>query len=245
MSVSREDIVRFLDGDMRSDEAARLEARLADDAALRADVARERALAQQLRAAFAPIMSEDVPASLVSAVLDTPVSRRYRLRSFLHGVRGAVRTRQFWGKSGLPAAVALACGLLIGIGVTHNVIEGGLLVPDGKGVRAGGALATALDRQLASTQTSADPVTIGVSFRAADGRDCRSFSTSATAGLACRAGSAWQIAALVPAPAEQKGAYAEAGSTMPPGLRATISQLISGTPFDAAAERHARDNGWK
>ena len=62
---------------------------------------------------------------------------------------------------------------------------------------AHGELARALDAQLASEQRGEEPVLIGLTFKARDGNYCRSFEMRATrtAGLACRAGSDWQVMA--------------------------------------------------
>jgi len=244
MSISREDIIRFVDGDLNADAAARMEARIAEDSELRADVARERELAAGLRGAFAPVLSEQIPPALRAAVMQTPVSVRYRLRASWREALQKVHSRAFMLRTALPAAAALACGLVIGIGVDNNATRGGLIAPGPGGLTAQGALADALDHQLASTQSASTTVSIGISFRAADGHDCRSFSTSGTAGLACHVDGNWQIAVLA-STSRSQGTYAQAGSEMPPSVRAAIRSMLAGAPFDAAAERRARDGGWK
>ena len=88
---------------------------------------------------------------------------------------------------------------------------------------------------------------VGVSFKTADGRYCRTFESGADrmAGLACRSDGRWvahTVTAWTPAPAT---AYRTAGSDIPPQILASLDALIAGAPLDAAAERAARDKGWR
>jgi hypothetical protein len=134
----------------------------------------------------------------------------------------------------------LVVGLVIGMNLRPmedlNVSGGALM--------AKGALATALKNQLASTGSS-NRVRIGVSFRNRSGQDCRTFVDGNQAGLACHHDEGWAVAAIVAAPAETGGTYRMAGSEMPDAIRQVVTANIEGAPFDAAAERTARDHGWQ
>ena len=109
---------------------------------------------------------------------------------------------------------------------------------------ASGALARALDSQLASTQRPEDPVQIGLTFQGQDGGYCRSFTLqrAATAGLACRASGEWRI------PVTAATASSEAGvrqaSSPPPAVLSAIEARIAGDALDAAGEERARLGGW-
>ncbi|MNQ11803.1 hypothetical protein D3C85_246960 [compost metagenome] len=115
---------------------------------------------------------------------------------------------------------------------------------------AGGVLARALSQQLASAPGQGQPVSIGITFRSADGQFCRSFTlhdgasqASALAGLACKApeaGGPWIIPVLVETQPETTAAatYRMAGSAAPAILQA-IDARIAGQPLDADAERQA------
>lgn len=236
MTLSKEILMQFVDGELAPQEASRIEAEIANDAEARAFVETQTALRQQFQAAFSPVMEERLPDDLMAAITNTPVSWRWRLKQ-----RFSQHNAWLW--IGLPAAGALALGLVIGIAVNPSNVgpigtENGALV-------AQGALADALNTRLASDTTKVNAPQIGISFRAKDGRACRTFATNDVAGIACRGNANWNVAALASAPAETSGTYHMAGSGMPDVIRNAASNMIDGAPFDAATERQARDHGWK
>jgi hypothetical protein len=103
---------------------------------------------------------------------------------------------------------------------------------------AHGALAQALSTQLASD--TAGPVHIALTFRDHSGAVCRTFSTSAMDGLACRDGRDWRIDATERG--EGHGDYRQAAS---PLIAQVAQDRAEGDVFDAAAETKARAGGWK
>jgi hypothetical protein len=139
----------------------------------------------------------------------------------------------------------MAACLVVGVLAGRMVVPPpGPLVPRDGALVAHGELARALSTQLAAQD---GPVKVGLSFRAADGRYCRTFrdAPERLAGLACRRGDAWAAevtAALAPAASPD---YRTAGSETPPAVLATVDRLIAGAPLDAAQERAARDRGWR
>jgi hypothetical protein len=137
----------------------------------------------------------------------------------------------------------LALGVAIGTAVNPSTVgpignENGTLV-------AQGALAHALDTQLASAAPAATGPQIGITFRATDGRICRTFTATGMAGLACHGAGQWRVAALAATKDESIGAYRMAASGLPDTIREAAQQMIQGAPFDAAAERQARARDWK
>ena len=62
----RERIIAFVDGELAPAERAGFEAELAADPALAADVARHRALAARVGAAYAPVLDEAIPPQLLA-----------------------------------------------------------------------------------------------------------------------------------------------------------------------------------
>jgi hypothetical protein len=144
-------------------------------------------------------------------------------------------------------AACLAVGLLIGREPTELRTPQLLATRDGDMV-AGGVLATAINTQLASTQHD-EAVKIGISFRAQNGRYCRTFTIerSGLSGLACREPTAWvaQVTASAPGEASASGAYAQAASPLAPPVAAVVDQMIAGAPFDARAEAQAKGRGWR
>ena len=106
-----------------------------------------------------------------------------------------------------------------------------------------------MNERLASEGTALGGPHIGISFANSQGQDFRSFTipgaSASTAGVACKQGGDWVVAATASAPGHNQATYAQAGAEMPKTVRESIAGMISGSPYDAAAERAARDRGWK
>jgi hypothetical protein len=111
---------------------------------------------------------------------------------------------------------------------------------------ARGALATALDSQLASNQAADAAVKIGLTFKARDGSYCRSFALKdgGTTGLACRSGGQWLIPVTASADAAG-GDIRQAANSIPPAVMQAIEARIAGDALAAPDETKARDAGWK
>lgn len=217
-----ERLTAYVDGELDAAARAAFERELAGDPELQTEVEQQQALRRQLAAVFNPILDEPVPLSLTLAA------------------QAANAPERAWRA---PHWAAMAACLMLGLLLGHSLFpaEGALARRDGALVVRGG-LAQALDTRLAADP---GPVRIGLSFRAADGRYCRSFESAPDrlAGVACREPRGWTaqaIAAWEPPP----GAYRTAASETPAPVLAAVDGLISGEPFDAAAERAARDRGW-
>lgn len=241
MEPSRDRLDAFIDGQLSVTEMQEMESLLANRPDLAAYVERQLRLRARLAAAFAPVIDEAVPQHLRDAVASSPVSARFRAAAWL---RAAARAPVL-PRLAIPAAT-LACGLLLGIWFRA---PSDFQTSSGGQVLAQGELAAALTDRLASAGTPQSGARIGVSFRDRAGRDCRSFLVpgrgASTAGVACRESSDWVVAVLAAGPSQTPGAYQQAGAEMPPVVRSAVSSMIEGEPFDAAAERAARDRGWK
>lgn len=221
--MTREErLIAYVDGQL--DDRAAFEAEMAADPALAAEVARHQAVAGRIGQAFAPVLDEPVPPGLMAT---------------------ASAANDRGPRFGLPQWAAMAACLVVGVAAGRSVLpETSPLTAKGGVLVVKNDIGRALDRQLA-----ADPgvVKVGVSFRRADGRYCRTFQSAPDrlAGLACRDGGRWvaEIAsAWTPA---RTGGYRTAGSDTPPEVLAAMDRLIAGDPLDAAAERAARDRGWR
>ncbi|MBW8843609.1 MAG: hypothetical protein JF607_01370 [Burkholderiales bacterium] len=193
---------------------------------------------RRMAAAFDDVLHEPVPDRLKALLAEpAPVAQVVDL--------GAVRAQRR-GMSSWAAWGGMAATLVLG------TLVGTRLAPPGGGADPGplaatGAIAQALDRQLASAPEAGASVAVQLSFKARDGRYCRSFSTADVAGLACRdAGGAWalqQVAALAPGHAD--GAMRQAASSLPPAVLGAVDSLIAGEALGPEQERAARDAGWR
>jgi hypothetical protein len=232
MNVDDDKLMAFADGELSDAERAEIERALAEDHALREKLAAHRRLRARLSAAFDDALDEPVPARLRDAALGrTRSAQIVRLAE-----RGAAKwSAREWG----AMAASLAAGLVLGVGVMNA--RAPLIASTDDGLVARGALARALETQLAADAEGA--VRIGLSFRARDGGYCRTFALTAgaTSGLACRDDAGWTVAMAVEEPTGGEVRMAGASER----LLAAVEAMIDGAPLDAAAEARARDRGWR
>ena len=225
----------WLDGELSAAEAQAVEARVASDPELARLAGEHRALHSRLKSAFDPVAGAPVPDCLVAAAKQP----RPQVADL-----AAHRDRRDARRAGVPQWAALAATLVIGImagalipgqGETPVEVHGGTLY-------AAGDLGDALDTQLASAPSG--DVRIGITFRNSAGAICRTFTGSASSGLACRDEGRWRLRGLFPAPEGQASDYRMA-SGMDPGLAALLDSTIAGDPLDASQEASAAERGWK
>jgi len=225
-------LMAFADGELDEVTRARVERAVAADPALAARLAQQRKLRATLAAFYGPAAEEAVPerfrAMLETNVVDFRVAK-------------ARRPRPLWQN-----LAALAATLVLGLALGRTLLapaQGPIGNENGTMI-ARGPLAAALDNQLASAQAPDAATRIGTSFAAADGRLCRSFDSEAVAGVACRGAQGWQLMMTSTGSGGPHGDYRQAGSANPLVAQAA-QELMAGEPFDAAAERQARDSGWR
>ena len=250
MNYDDETLMAYADGELDAVQRAAIAAAMEKDPALAQRVEKHRALRAEVAGAFAAVLDQPVPERLVAAANGDSVAASNR-RTPPHGkvlqfpIKGARAPGASWG---IREWSAMAASVVLGLFISWRVFapaEQSLLAVNGCALVARGELATALDRQLASDQRREEPVQIGVTFRSHDGNYCRSFTLSATrtAGLACRAGGDWQVAATAVAELPA-GQVQQAAGTMPAAVLAAIEARIAGEALDAAGEQDARLGGW-
>lgn len=219
-----ERLIAYVDGALTPQDSTTFEAEVASDPALAAEVARHRRLAERIAGAYAPVLHELVPPRLtvLAGAANDPVSARWALPQ--------------WG----AVAASLLLGLVGGRALWPG--EGPLALRRGELV-ARGDLETALTTQLASQQGA---LAVGLSFKARDGRYCRTFASPAAhlAGLVCRRDGRWVAQTTTAWTPGQNTAYRTAASDTPAVVLTAVDGMIAGPALDAAAERAARDKGW-
>lgn len=228
-NIEEELLMAHVDGELDPQTASRVARALESDPGLRAEADSQRRLRVRLAGHYGPVAEEEIPA---------------RLRAILESNVVALPTARRERRFGWPAWAAMAASFVVGLVAVQMIPDrGGPAGVTGERMVASGPLARALDTQLVSEQSTSAPTRIGVSFGAKDGRICRTFENGAMAGLACREGEGWHLVAHQSAPPGPRGEYRQAASGTGAVMR--ISQdLMKGEPFDAQAEREARDNGW-
>jgi anti-sigma factor RsiW len=251
-----ETVMAYVDGELDAPARAAFDAALATDATLRAAVERERALRARLAEAYDPVLAEPLPPALQatvqpgSTVVDLAAARGQRRA----GAASVARARAWrWPEWGAMAA-CLALGTAIGVWGLAPRGGDDLVARRGDGMLvAQGALDRVLTRTLAADADAGARagIAVGLSFKARDGRYCRTFAIEAapagTAGLACRGRAAWELQALAPGlpGSVAPGAYRQAATALPPALLAQLERLRDGDALDADAERAARDRDWR
>ncbi|MCI4589689.1 anti-sigma factor [Sphingobium sp. BYY-5] len=221
-------LIALVDGELDEVNRRRVERAVADDPALATRVEAHRRLRARLSGHYGPVAEEPVPERLRALLEDSAK------------VTPMVRPVARWRNWAMGGAVAASLVLGLGIGRMSGGEAGLIGMHDGVMV-ARGALADALDSQLASAQDGA-PIRMGLSFRRKGGGWCRSFE-GMVAGVACRDGESWQVQQALPG-AGQSTDYRQASSA-DARVMATVDTLIDGAPVDAAGEKAAQAAGWR
>lgn len=241
MTIDDTLLIAWLDGELGASEARAVAAAVASDLALARKAAAHQALTDRLRHAFAPLLTEPVPPSLVAKVrmenatmVDLASAR---------SVRSAAAVRRF----ALPQWAAIAATLVVGVAAGQLAGTIGkpppLLAEHNGNLEARGILAKALDTELASAP-STGTIRVALTFRDRDGGLCRTWSAPAEAGIGCRSGSDWRIVTTAATAPTSASGYRMA-SAGDPRLMAAVETMIVGKPLDATQERRARDTKWQ
>jgi anti-sigma factor RsiW len=220
MTVSPDILHAFIEGELSPEEAGRVASAIAQDPELVAYVEDQKAL---------------------KIALALPLVR------WLRHVWSERARAQSW----IPAG-ATAAGIVLGVLLAASFGIGTLMRSESGTLIAQGELNQILSTQLLAEQDDSVPAAayVGASFWSKDGTFCRSFTMRGTlrntlAGLACREGRAWRIAAMA---AVTRGDDADAkpvAPKMPQMLRDAMQNMIAGDPLSEEAEREARYQGWR
>lgn len=229
-TISQETIVAYVDGELDDAARAKVEAVAATNKVVAADIAAHQRLRAQLAAAFGPIVDEPVPDALLQTAAAPAEADVIAFKP-----RPAVSRPQLMQFGAMAAC--LVAGVLLSLAFTG---QRGDFSAGRSGLTARGDLARALDTHLAADDTVTGQARIGMTFRDSEGSLCRTFTTAANEGLACRKDGNWAIEVAARAP--QKTEFTQATS---PLLIQAVEARIAGEPFDTAAEAQARDAGWK
>jgi hypothetical protein len=228
MTVTREELAAFADGELGEPRRSQVAAEVAQDEALAAEVERHRALKAQLGAHFAPMLDQPVPDRLTSLfgggetkIADLNAARQKREAGF--------RIPR-WGWIAGPA---LAASLALAV-----VLPGGG-APDGY---AGTELAAVLDERLVAEQAPGEEVRVLLSFRDEAGAYCRAFSGAERSGIACRNEQGWLLRFEGAGATGQESNYRMVGSAEVLGR---AQEMAAGPALDQAEEAAARARDWR
>lgn len=254
--ISDATLMAYVDGELDAAARSEVQRAIAADAVLAERVREQTALRARLQAAFAPPLDEPLPERLLQAlqsapapapaaaaprpVIDLGSAREARDARRAQGARTGMQGWAAWG--------GIAASLLVGVMIGKLTPSGGDTVAfetQGGRLVARGAVEQALSTQLASAPAADAAVAVQLSFIDKAGYYCRTFSTTATAGLACRDGTRWLLQQAAAIDAAPGGAMRQAASALPATILDAVDQRIDGTPLDAAAEQAALRGGWQ
>lgn len=151
-------------------------------------------------------------------------------------------------------ASAIAAALVLGVLVGPTVLRSSQPLPfmsEGGRVIAVGALDRALLARAGGDPARDDHgITIGLTFRSADGQYCRTFALNpGPAGLACRERGDWVIEVLARNPRPRDGSapsgYRQSGTPYPAAIRDAMDARLDGELLTPAEERNALSQGFR
>ncbi len=238
MTIDRELLAAYIDGELDAVTAARINRDLAASPELAAEVAAQRSLRERLAAHYAPVLDEPIPADLTDAIEQ---SRKVVDLSEIRARKAERRwislpSRRYIG----PAlAACLVLFLVIPRGASNDLVR----TLDGQQYAAG-TLDVALTGQLAANQNLKNDMRILLSFPAQDGSLCRGFSSARLAGIACREQRGWRLRMERPGSRAASGDYRQAGSAEA-DILAAAQEMATDSPLDSEAERKAMARGWR
>jgi hypothetical protein len=233
-------LMRRVDGELTPEAGAVIDAAAAADPVLAARLKALCALRSLARDA-APLAPDPRDRDLARLIAAAPRASPLAPR-LLERLRAAFAPRHAPLWAGLAAA-SFVVGLSIGWLGQGSDTPGFTVSPDG--VIADAGLIAVLDSRLTADGADAEGRAVGLTFRDADQRWCRTFEAgqAGVAGLACRQDQSWTLAALAPfqpAATELRTASAD----IPAPVLAAVDAVLAGDTLDAAAETRARDAGW-
>lgn len=226
--ISDEMLIAYLDGELDEAGMASVDAALGEDPTLVDRLEAHAALADRVRAAYAPVIDEPVPAALTALVQPAAAN----VVSFPER-RKPLPNYAWWGAMAATLVVAV---MLFG----RELTAGG---PIGAGMMARGELAKALTVQ--ASNDAKGSVAIGLTFKDQTGRYCRTFAANKMAGLACREGEGWQVEVAARQPAGPGTEFRQAASATPGPVLTRVDELIAGEALDAEQEKKALAAGWR
>ncbi len=235
MTVTRDELAAFADGELTGARARAVEAALAADPGLLGDLERHRALKAQLCARFDPIVSEPVPEALIALLQTAAEEPASNVVGFAEA-RDRIAEKRRLPRWSWVAGPALAASLALVV-----------LVPRGGDDNAGYAdaqLAGLLDQRLVAQQAPGEETRVLLSFRERGGSYCRAFSGVGGGGIACRDATGWKLEALGEGSAGSDSDYRMAGAS-DPAILARAQAMAEGAALDGGQEAAARAHGWR
>lgn len=241
------------DGELSPEDVARVEAALADDPALAAEVRCHHAVRHMLSNAYDAPLREPVPVRLLNAVATRKLQSGQVIDFPRSPKKRTATTQQFLWPLAMAASLLLAVGIGSGVGPKYFADSAGMVTLHGGVLVATPPLAKALSTTASATMANLNDygqITPQLSFAAADGTMCREFTLVSSAhtsdGVACLRGGEWHIEMLANTPDSKRdlNSYKTAAGTKHAAADSMIRQLGGGDAYDADTEAQLIKHGW-
>lgn len=257
MTYTDEMLSAYLDGELPSEEAAALDAALADD-----DVLRERLVSLQradkaVRETYCAIDVTPTPEAVLGLLRRKGESKPHSGDVIAFTKSSIAKAMSHW-PTAIAASLALVAGLTTGLygpfdrgdDAPATLIAGDIL-PDNAIFAALDDGASGVAVKIPSRANQSLYLQPVLSFLSTDGGYCREFlmsdAVTAARGVACKSGEAWRInvAARSPAIDLSKEAYRTASSSPDPLIDGYIDHVMSGDAIDMNMEKSLIAKDWK
>lgn len=244
MTNNDDNIYRYVDGALPSDEEAVFAATVARDPNLAARVEAQHKLSQAARESFARDLEEPLPDRWVEMIdAAAPAFRSEKVESL--AARRERRSMRWKGwQVGTAAAASLIAGIMLGRVQSSNP----LIEEKGGIVLASAPLQQALDEARSGVPLqfgSNRALDVRISLKTAAGDYCREAiltGSGDSAGhlVACRRDGKWHVQGLAQT-AKEEGAYQTVAGDSPLD---SVVDAMGGEALDAEGERSALSRGW-
>lgn len=245
MMFDDETLMAYADGELDDRRRREVEAALALDPELVRRVDAHRRLRAQVSDQYQAELEAPVP-DAVMAMLRSAQTDAVEPDSDAHVLpftAPAANDRRAVWTNVTAIAASLLVGVLIGSQWLGREGTAVLLQPTPDGLFAAGQLEAALTGDV-SGATGRNGIRMILTFPAADGSYCRSFTTSGVAGIACRDNVGWQVRSTASLTGPGGGEIRTAGSTFPAALLDEIDRISAGDPLDPSGEAELIAGGW-
>jgi hypothetical protein len=257
VKIDDELLVAYADGELDAAQVARVERAVSADPSLQARLAALTRAGELTREVFEAKGHDPVPSALIGAIMTGSTAPRQSADASRRSLRQRLAD---WWQIPLPAAAfgalaLLAIGGLLGYLLPHGTPQAGAITTAGE-VPPDSPLHLLLQEQPSGGTLAAGALNLEVLATFVDGeRVCREYrATNDTgpyeyhAGIACRAGDAWQVAISVDDYIEQQlagGVYETASNRLHEAIDLFIDTYIGVDPIDDAAESLLLERGWR
>jgi hypothetical protein len=257
-----ETLMAYADGLLDEAQSRALEARLAEDTALRARLEPFVVTGKPLAKLYERALSTDLPDRLVDAIFTDakPVAAPVPDRKPVWSPFGSLGMLRLTGALAAGLAVGVIAGWFVRGDSGSSTTGGALMIVTPRGNYAKGELAQVLETSPSGKISETRDETAGrlvikpdLTFLAQDGSICRQYGIETRdgsfGGVACRAGEGWRVDVHTPAPRTVTVATGSvrpaSGDQVPAAISGALDKMMASDPLTIQQEDELRKSGWR